>query len=282
MFVSFLAVRVLRPRLHVFVSMAVMLVISLLSVGLPLSQSGASSIRPDGSVEYVNGIVLREPLPLSYPFYATINRTFWPNYWSAYRTDIDLYKIQFFWMQFPQSPSRTVILQNSTLAKPEPLVYFAMDWGDYLLYYTFFFSLNLVGVIIGYWIRKPRLLTRFPQNKMVPTSRNIAGLMSRNLEKAKLNYFIVSYIMLTTLDIAQTMIGFPENEIGVIARMFIIYLGGFAWLYFPFRIALTILIVFLAYRLLSPAISKKLFLLLSLMTLVAAIWNVYSLMTLPP
>jgi len=281
MFVSFLAVRLLRPKLHVFVSTAVMLLVSFLSVGLPLSQSGASSIRPDGSVEHANGIVVGERLPLSYPFYVTVNRTFWPNYWSAYRTDIDVYRIHFFWMQFPQSPSRTVVLQNSTLAEPEPLVYFNMDWGDYLLYYTFFFSLNLVGAIIGYWTGKSRLLTML-QNKMAPTSRNIAKVMSENLQKTRLNYFIISYLALTTLDIAQTMIGFPENEIGAIARIFIIYLRGFAWLYFPFRVGLTILIVFLAQRMLSPAISKKLFLLLSLMTLAATIWNAYSLMTLPP
>lgn len=52
-----------------------------------------------------------------------------------------------------------VIYSNIGAEQPTKSLY--MDWGDYLLYYTFFFALNLAGTIIGYWISRATFIDQW-------------------------------------------------------------------------------------------------------------------------
>jgi hypothetical protein len=50
---------------------------------------------------------------------------------------------------------------NVNVGAPFPTRYLYLDWGDYILYYTFFFALNTVGAIIGYWMSRTTFLKQW-------------------------------------------------------------------------------------------------------------------------
>lgn len=109
-------------------------------------------------------------------------------------------------------------------------------------------------------------------------SQQFYAIVSSSLDRVSITSLGAFYVFLTVVDIAQTLWGFPEHEVGIVATAFIVFLSDMAWLYFPFRIILTTLIVIAIFKLMTPGVSKSLFLILSLMTLAAVIWNTYFLM----
>jgi len=123
---------------------------------------------------------------------------------------------------------------------------------------------------------EPPLRTRLKES-IASANHRVYAMVSSSLDRFSITSLGTLYVFLTVVDIAQTLWGFPEYEVGVLARVFIVLLSDRAWLYFPFRIILTSLIVIAVYKLTTPNVSKKLFLILSLMTLAAVIWNTYTL-----
>lgn len=272
MVTSFFLAKKFHQKTYVFLSAVIIALISLFSVGLPYRESSASSYWP---LRYTSGIVIRYPLPLSFPFYAFINHTLQPSYPSPNQMLLEIYQIEFLTLQLPQSLPRTLIYQNQTWT-PQNLMIFYADWGDYFLYYTFFFSLNLVGAIVGYWIGKPPLAI-FLKGNIVLMGRRVHSIISSSLEKVSLKILITSFLLLTGVDIAQTILVFPEYEAGLLAKAFIVFFGSWALLYFPVRIVFTLMIVILVHHHAPPQLSKKLFAVLSSMTLAMVIYNACSL-----
>jgi len=123
----------------------------------------------------------------------------------------------------------------------------------------------------------PPLTTKLKES-ITSANQRVYAMVSSSLDRFSITSLGTLYVFLTVVDIAQTLWGFPEYEVGVLARAFIVFLSDRAWLYFPFRIVLTSLIVIAVYKWTTPSVSKKLFLILSLMTLAAVIWNTYTLM----
>jgi len=274
MVISFLLAKMSRQKTYVFVSAAIIALISFFSVGLPFHESGVSSYPPP---KYTSGIVIRHPLPLSFPFYSVINCELPPpSYPQAAHVSVEYYQIKFLTTQFPQSVVGTIVYQNFTWTEP-PIIFFAVDWGDYFLYYTFFFSFNLVGAIIGYWTSRSTLPTKLKHG-----AESANELVDTTLKRISLSYLTAFYVFLTAVDIAQTVLGFPEYEVGIIAKLFIVFFTESAWLYFPFRIILTVIIVFLVCRYTTLQVSKKLFVTLSVITFASVIWNLYSLASWSP
>ncbi len=122
-------------------------------------------------------------------------------------------------------------------------------------------------------------LTAKLKGSIASANQRVYAMVSSGLDSFSVTSLGAFYVFLTVVDIAQTLWGFPEYEVGILASAFIVFLSDVAWLYFPFRIILTSLIVIAIYKCLTPRVTKKLFLLLSLMTLAAVIWNTYSLIT---
>jgi len=123
---------------------------------------------------------------------------------------------------------------------------------------------------------EPPLRTRLKES-ITSANQRVYAMISSSLDRFSITSLGTLYVFLTVVDIAQTLWGFPEYEVGVLARAFIVFLSDRAWLYFPFRIILTSLIVITVYKWTTPSVSKKLFLILSIMTLAAVIWNTYTL-----
>lgn len=279
---SFLLSKRFHQQTYVILSAITLSIISLLSVGLPCHETGVSSAVPPGRpVQYSNGIVIRHPVPLTFPFYASINHT--SQSASAHDpsiapTALEFYQIDFFMLQLPQADIRTLVYRKLTWTNP-PLTFFYVEWADYFLYYTFFFSLNLLGAIGGYWIGKATWVAKLLKRGRTSVTRHIDATVSL-LEKMSLRFLVIFYVFLATVEIAQTVLGFPEYEVGLIARVFIVFLNDWAWVYFPFRIVLTLIIVVLIYCYTTPRASRMLFGIISLITLAAVIWNTYSLIIL--
>lgn len=278
MFLSFLLARMFSQKAYVFFSVVTIALISLFSVGLPYRESG-SSHYPHQPLQQTSGIVIRNPLPLSFPFYAFVNHTTQLGPYTGIETSLEVYQIEFLTLRFPQSALRTIVYQNTTYANSQQtLMYFYLDWGDYLLlYFSFFMLVNVIGAFIGYWISRSTLATKLFKGDVAATHQRFDAIVSLSLEKISLRLLVAFYVLLTTVDVVQTILGFPEYEVGVIAKAFIVFLDGWAWLYFPFRIILTFIIVMLIYRYATPQVSKRLFLILSLITLAIVILNTYSL-----
>ncbi len=157
--VSFLLAVRFRQEKYVLWSAVVVALVSLLSAGVPHYESYFYSYLPQSS--NVSGVVISDPLPFSFPFYAYINRT---SYTSSLppREDIyEYYQIELVMLRLPQSYVRTVMDTYVNIGFEQPTRFLYLDWGDYLLYYTFFLALNLVGAIIGYWISKSTFVVRY-------------------------------------------------------------------------------------------------------------------------
>ncbi len=122
----------------------------------------------------------------------------------------------------------------------------------------------------------PPLTTKL-KGSIESANQRVYAMISSGLDKFSLTSLGAFYVFLTVVDIAQTLWGFPEYEVGILANVFKVFLSDRAWLYFPFRIILTLLIVIAIYKWMTPRVSKQLFLILSLMTLAAVIWNTCSL-----
>lgn len=273
MAVSFFLANKFRQKTYVLLSAVTILSLSFLSTGLPFRESTVPSAFSVFPLQHNSGIVIRHALPLSFPFYSVVSYRSEPsNPPQTLFMATEYYQIEFLTLQFPQADIRTVVYQNRTWTEP-PIVTYSLDWGDYFLYYTFFFALNLVGAIVGYWISRSTHATKFLKDSMKIIIKHVDVVLNR----ISLGHSAVFYVFLTAVDTVQTLLGFPEYEVGIIARVFIVLFSDWAWLYFPFRIILTFIIVVLVYRYATPQISKKLFVVLSLITFASVIWNLYSL-----
>lgn len=122
----------------------------------------------------------------------------------------------------------------------------------------------------------PSLATKL-KGSITSANQRVYAMVSSGLDRFSVTSLGAFYVFLTVVDIAQTLWGFPEYELGILGTAFVVFLSDMAWLYFPFRIILTSLIVIAIYKWMTPRVSKKLFLILSLMTLAAVILNTYSL-----
>jgi len=148
MLLSFLLARRFHRKTYVVLFSAVIVaLISFLSTGVPHYETHPYPPELLGP-ENTSGVVPSQPLPLSIPFYAIIDRPSYQNpllprertVWEYYQ--IDLLTFQF--LPYPILIDAYVSREAEQLSK---VLY--MDWGEYWSCYLFFFALNLVGAIIG-------------------------------------------------------------------------------------------------------------------------------------
>ena len=121
MFSSFLLVRKFGSRIYVRLVTILIILVSLFSMGLPVFNSGW---------EYE----LKYPLPLSLPFYASIE-------WRGGFPELSLYLLYFLTFEINRSVT--------------PSYFFH---GMLFLHYSFFLLVNVVGAVVGYWIGKSKRL----------------------------------------------------------------------------------------------------------------------------
>jgi len=159
MLVSFLLALRFHQKKYVLFSAIMVALVSLLSAGVPHHESYFYSYLPQSN--NVSGIVISHPLPLSFPFYAYINRTSFPSSLPPKEDIYEFYQIELVTFRFPQSYVRTIIDTYQNIGAEYPTRFLYLDWGDYLLYYTFFFALNLVGTTIGYWISRTTFIDQW-------------------------------------------------------------------------------------------------------------------------
>lgn len=152
MFVSFLLGLRFHRETYVLFSVVVVAVVSFLSAGVPHYESYSYSYLPES--RNVSGVVISQLLPLSFPFYAYINRTLYPGLLPSAEDVYESYQIEVLMFRFPMSSGRAVIDTYINIGAEQPTKFLYMDWGDYLLYFMFFLALNLAGAIIGYWISR--------------------------------------------------------------------------------------------------------------------------------
>lgn len=101
MFVSFLLALRFRQKEYVLLSAIMVALVSFLSVGVPHYESYLYSYLPQSS--NVSGVVVSEPLPLSFPFYAYINRTSYPSSLPPREDVTEFYQIELLTFRLPQN-----------------------------------------------------------------------------------------------------------------------------------------------------------------------------------
>ena len=159
MLLSFLLALKLRREKYVLFSAITVALVSFLSAGVPHYESYVYSYLPEPS--NVSGVVISQPLPLSFPFYAYINRTTYPSSLPPKEDIYEHYQIELVTFRLPQSNVRTAMDAYQNIGAQQPAKFLNLDWGDYLLYYTFFLALNLGGTIIGYWISRAAFIEQW-------------------------------------------------------------------------------------------------------------------------
>ena len=147
MLASFLLALRFHQKKYVLFSALMVALVSLLSAGVPHYESYSYSYLPQSN--NVSGVVISDPLPLSFPFYAYINRTSYPSFLPSKEDIYEYYQIELVTLRLPQSYVRTIIGTYLNMGAQQPTRFLYLDWEDYMLYYTFFFALNLAGAIIG-------------------------------------------------------------------------------------------------------------------------------------
>ena len=133
MFVSFFLARRFGGKAYVSLLTVFTILITLFSVGLP---------RMDAYWRYTYwkySVELRHPLPLSFPFYASV-----------------FVVLGIHWGPYP--PPRYYQLYFLTFKLQE--LGLPVEFEHFILFYSFFLEINIVGVIIGYWISKTTLVEK--------------------------------------------------------------------------------------------------------------------------
>ena len=133
---SFLLARKFTGKIYVLLTTVFLALISLFSMGLPshfpYRYSPTVWVYDPKSLLYE----LKSPLPLSFPFYASIQyspiRVFPPRIY---------YLLHFLTFEFVRG-------------------YVPFTLGELYLYYSFFLLVNLVGAIFGYWISKTAFIQK--------------------------------------------------------------------------------------------------------------------------
>jgi len=156
---SFLQALSLRQKRYALFSAITVALVSLLSAGVPRYESYSYPYLPQAS--NVSGVVVSQPLPLSFPFYAYINRTSVQSFVPPREDVYESYLIELATFRLPQSYYRTVMDVYQNIGAESPTKFLYLDWGDYLLYYMFFLTVNLAGAIIGYWISRTQFIEQW-------------------------------------------------------------------------------------------------------------------------
>jgi hypothetical protein len=134
MFISFLLARKFTSKKYVLLTTVFLALISLFSMGLPS--------RFDYS-QYSDVYKLEHPLPVSFPFHASIR---YPPMHARPPATI-IYFVRFVTVEIAIRPAPFTL-------------------GELYFYYSFFLLANIVGAIIGYWISKSTILERLLKTKV--------------------------------------------------------------------------------------------------------------------
>jgi hypothetical protein len=155
-FVSFLLARRFHGKLYAFLITVTLVIMSFFSTGSPTcflcefpSWSRFTLYTRN------NGVLLKHLLPLSFPFHASINRQH-PNL----RTLNETYQLHFLTSTFQESPV-FVSVGPGIVDTVYLTLYFT--WTHYVLYYSFFLLVNVIGAIIGYWTEKRAFIDKVLQ-----------------------------------------------------------------------------------------------------------------------
>jgi len=145
-FVSFLLAIIFRRKPYVLFMAICLLLISFFSVGVPTTINlSERSVAPAE-----RGILLDNPLPLSFPLYASLYVEKPINFPTEHYVS-EKYQLYFFtsifhqtwvWSEFPEG------------------VHLNISWVDYTIFYSFFMLINMVGAIIGYWLSKTTFIDK--------------------------------------------------------------------------------------------------------------------------
>ncbi len=150
MFMSFLLARRFHGKVYVFLMAIVLTLTSFFSVGSPHYYS---KVFPDRTE---SGILLENPLLLTFPFYASLclERTI--------AFDHETYQLRFL----------TLMFQEYSVYSEGPRGTLSLDisWSIYILFISFFFLVNMVGAIIGYWISRKTFIRNL--SKTQTSSKN--------------------------------------------------------------------------------------------------------------
>ena len=152
MFTSFLLARRFHRKAYVFLMAAGLVFTSFFSVGLPHYYS--ERIIADTE----SGLLLENPVPLSFPFYASLyfERVSIAHNFRHLGFDKETYQLHFL----------TLILHDFLVYKrywgglAGSLLFMKITWGHYILFISFFSLVNIVGVIIGYWLSKTTFIEK--------------------------------------------------------------------------------------------------------------------------
>ena len=142
MLLSFLLAKKFTGKIYVLLMTIFLTLISLFSMGLP-------SLFRYQDWGYMEVYELKYPLPLSFPFYASVQSS---PYWPVHGPPRSYYLLHFLTFEIVRGYVPTYIL--------EPLY----------LYYSFFLLVNIVGAIIGYWISKSTILERLRARRSIDRS----------------------------------------------------------------------------------------------------------------
>lgn len=149
LFTSFLLARRFPRKLHALFMAIGLLLVSFFSVGVPEYVSiPKEDFRRPTSTE---GVLLNNFFPLSFPFYSSVYYQMpvgiRDSYWKEYR--LNLLTVILY---------GTRILHGATGPAGVGSFVLSFSWLDYILYFSVFLLINIVGAVLGYWISKRRWL----------------------------------------------------------------------------------------------------------------------------
>jgi len=138
MFVSFFLARLLKWKKYLLLMTASLVLISIFSIGVPHSESKVFPFRT------TNGVLIENPIPLSFPFYGTLYQEIHGG------NGFENYRINF--LAF-------TLLEYNVWSEGRLWGTFSynLSWADYVLLLLVFSLGNFVGAIIGYWINMTTL-----------------------------------------------------------------------------------------------------------------------------
>ncbi len=178
MFMSFLLARRFQGKLYAFLITVTLVVASFFSTGFPTCFLCEFSSLSDFELRTQNnGMLLKDLLPLSFPFYASVY-LYRPNL----RTIAETYQLHFLTLKFRESP---VFVSVGPGIGDTVYLTLYFTWTHYILYFSFFLLVNIVGAITGYWIEKKRLMERFLQKgKRLVLNTRIGRAVVKSAEKS--------------------------------------------------------------------------------------------------
>lgn len=138
MLISFLLGMIFHRRVYVYVlleAIALFLVV-FFSVGFPLYFNDVRT----GTSGVIFSPFYYPPVPLSFPFYATLEADRGGITW-----EIHYYQFNFLTLNLHRFTVGSASLRGN---------YYLLSWGDYVLFFSFFLLVNIVGAAIGYWMSK--------------------------------------------------------------------------------------------------------------------------------